>query len=118
MGVVWVEDGFLKWVVKEGEMPPDGATLKKWFHIEPCTWTDTDLIERWWVEGVMMDERIVHFDKTPPDLWIASSWPPEVLPGAEVEFNLSYGNTGGYENNVMIRNEFPPEALFRSEAGT
>jgi hypothetical protein len=31
-------------------------------------------------------------------------------------FTLRYGNHGGYENSVMVRNEFPLEALFESSA--
>jgi hypothetical protein len=50
--------------------------------------------------------------KTPPDLRLDAVYDPGVYAGDEARFTLVYSNAGGYENNVVIRNEFPPEALF------
>ena len=111
VGLVAEGDGFLSWKVGAGEAQ-NGATLKKEFHIEPCDWTDALLREWLWVDGKLVEERPVKFEKTPPDLWISSGYEPEVLPGANAGFALYWANYGGYENDVMIRNEFPPEALF------
>ena len=38
VGQVEAGAGFLRWKVKAREAP-NGATLRKWFHIEPCNWT-------------------------------------------------------------------------------
>jgi hypothetical protein len=60
----------------------------------------------------IVEERPVYILKDPPDLWIASQHEPEIAPGQIASFTLQYGNDGGYENDVWIRNEFPPEAPF------
>ncbi len=115
VGQVEVGKGYLIWKVGAGEAS-NGATLTKWFHVEPCDWTETDLIERLWSGGQLLEQRPVHFEKLPPDLTIDSFFDVEVQAGAEASFRLEYLNEGGYENDVMIGNDFPPEAPFlRSE---
>ncbi len=101
---------FLQW---SGEIvTPTVITLTKWFHVEPCTWTQTLLWEKLWLSGVELEQRPVVVNKLPPLLGISSAYSSTVWPGAQAQFTLAYSNTGGYENNVMVRNEFPPEALF------
>jgi subtilisin family serine protease len=90
------------------------VTLTKWFHTEPCTWTETVIWEDIWSEGNWVTERPVLVNKEAPALWIDANYAPEVQPGEDAVFALLYGNTGGYENDVWIRNEFPPEAPFVS----
>ena len=107
---VVVEDGMLTWEVPEGA--PKVYRLTKWFHVEPCTWRTAILSETLSAGGQVIDERPVTIAKTPPSLWISSSGGRPVYPGDVVTFTLSYGNRGGYENDVMIRNEFPPTGLF------
>jgi len=109
-GTVIVNPGQVEWT---GEiLAPQTITLTKWFHVEPCTWTQTLLQEELWLEGVELEQRPVVIHKLPPDLWIDSSYDPLVCPGAPGQFILDYGNLGGYENQVLVRNEFPPTAPF------
>ncbi len=93
-------------------LTPTVITLTKWFHVEPCTWTQTLLWEELWVDQVELEQRPVIINKLPPNLWIGSAYEPNVLPGQLATFTLSFGNTGGFENDVWIRNDFPPEAPF------
>jgi hypothetical protein len=102
----------LEWIVPPGE--PMMATLTKWFHVEPCNWTETILQEELWVGELEIDQRPVTIFKIPPELWIDSQYEPEVWAGGPADFALLYGNDGGYETDVMVRNEFPPEAPFLS----
>lgn len=107
-GTLLPADGRLRWEVTDA---PVTASLSKVFTILPSTWTHTDITEELEV-GEMLDTRVVTISKRPPVLWIDSSYVPEVVAGQPAAFTLSYGNDGGYENAVMIRNEFPPEAPF------
>jgi hypothetical protein len=55
----------------------------------------------------------------PPNLWIGvADYNREVAAGDLVSFTLLYGNTDGYENDVMIRNDFPRGAPFVSSEPT
>ncbi|MGD9317501.1 MAG: hypothetical protein PVG56_11740 [Anaerolineae bacterium] len=102
--------GTLLWEVEPG--PTDVVTITKLFHVEPCTWTETWLEEELWVGNEPIERRPVPILKAPPALWIESLYEREVQAGLPAVFTLVYSNTGGYENDVTIRNEFPPEALF------
>jgi hypothetical protein len=103
----------LEW---SGVAPASGVvTLTKWFHVEPCTWDVTVLSETLEVPIVPFPERPVIIEKEAPVLWIdVDDHDPEVVAGLPTTFTLLYGNDGGYENDVMIRNDFPPEAPFAS----
>jgi PKD repeat protein len=111
-GSVITGTGHLTWTGQILE--PMTVTLTKWFHVEPCTWTQTLLQEELWLDEELLAERPVLINKLPPDLWIDSAYDPMVCPGTLAEFMLGYGNLGGYENMVTVRNEFPPEAPFAS----
>ena len=52
------------------------------------------------------------FEKLPPDLKLDALYQSEVYAGDVATFTLVYSNTGGAENNVSIRNDFPRQALF------
>jgi hypothetical protein len=117
--------GTLTWVIPIFGLQVPTATLTKTLHVEPCTWLSTLLEEGLFVpQGIIgplrqeqqipILERPVIINKTLPDLWIDSTGGGEVSPGDQPGFVLSYGNDGGYENGVWIRNEFPPEAPFAS----
>ena len=93
---------------------PMTITLTKWFHVEPCTWTETVLWEELWLDQVELEQRPVLIHKLPPALWIDAIGGGEVQAGQPAQFTLLYGNTGGYENSVGIYNNFPPEAPFVS----
>ncbi len=93
---------------------PETITLTKWFHIEPCTWTSTILIEELWLDEVKLEQRPVEIQKLPPNLWINAVYNPAIAAGGLVNFTLNYGNTGGFENDVVIRNTFPYEAPFQA----
>jgi hypothetical protein len=109
-GVVITGTGRLEWT---GEIvAPMTITLTKWFHVEPCTWTETLLWEEFWLDQVPMEERPVVIHKLPPMLWIDAVGGGDVLPGHVVSFTLLFSNTGGFENDIMIRNDFPPGANF------
>jgi hypothetical protein len=108
-GTIIVEPGHLEWFVIPGQPP---CTLTKWFHVEPCTWTDTLLEEILQVDNLPPELRLVHIHKLPADLWIDAQGGGPALPGQPANFTLLFGNTGGFENNVTIRNNFPPEAPF------
>jgi hypothetical protein len=102
--------GFVIW-----EFPPDIAeviTITKLFHVEESTWLDTSLIEELVLGGFQFEPRPIVILKRPPDLWIDSFFDVSVYAGDTATFTLEYGNNGGYENNVSIRNEFPETALF------
>jgi hypothetical protein len=104
-------DAKLTWEVPEGA--PRVYRLTKWFHVEPCTWRSTTLYETLSTGGgQVIGQRPVTIIKTAPVLWIDSSGGRPVHPGDVVTFTLEYGNSGGYENSVMIRNEFPATAPF------
>ncbi len=109
-GTVISESGRLVWTGQIVE--PEVITLTKWFHVEPCTWTQTLLWEELWLDDTELEQRPVLINKLPPELWIDSIYDPIVCPGMPAQFMLDYGNLGGYENDVMVRNDFPPEAPF------
>ena len=109
-GMVVTGTGFLEW-----HQPPGGPGpwyIIKWFHIEPCNWTETVLDEVLSVDQQQPEPRPVLILKLPPELWIDAAGGGPVLAGQVVSFTLLYSNTGGYENGVMIRNDFPPGANF------
>ncbi len=109
-GAVITGNGELLWT---GEiLTPEPIMLTKWFHVEPCTWLDTLLEESLWWDDILLEERPVEIHKTPPLLSIEAAGGGPVLPGQTVSFGLLYANTGGYENDVEIRVEFPPQAPF------
>jgi len=111
-GEVIVEPDRVVWT---GELiEPATITLTKWFHVEPCTWTVTTLWEELWLDQVELEQRPVIVHKLPPALWIDAVGGGDVFPGQPANFTLLYGNTGGFENGVWIRNDFPPEAPFVS----
>jgi hypothetical protein len=88
-------------------------TLTKIFHVEPSDWPDTVLLEE--LVGLQVPDSVrpVTINKMLPNLWIdVDDYNPEVAAGDLVSFTLLYGNDGGYENDVMIRNDFPSEAPF------
>jgi len=105
-----VEIGKVTWEVPEGL--PKTYTMTAWFHVEPCTWTQTVLHETLSILGQADMERPVTVNKVPPDLRIDSTYSPDVRPGDMATLTLQYGNTGGYENAVWISNTFPAEAPF------
>ena len=90
------------------------VTLTKWFRVQPCDWTTTWLHEQLLLNSMLADERPVGIHKLPPNLWIDANYQPEVVAGQTFSFTLTYGNTGGYENDVRIRNTFPVGAPFVS----
>ncbi len=109
-GGVIVTPGRVEWT---GEIvAPTTITLTKWFHVEPCTWTETVLWEELWLDGVELEQRPVVVNKLPPALWIDALYETSVYAGAPANFTLTYGNTGGFDNEVWIRNDFPPVAPF------
>jgi hypothetical protein len=109
-GIVLSDTGFLSWEFPGGA--PGQITITKVFHVEPCTWTYTVLWEELWVEDVEWERRPVHIDKMPSDLWIDSTYEPDVFAGQLVTFTLTYGNNGGFEDRAWISNTFPAEAVF------
>ncbi len=112
-GEVITGSGVLTWT--GGITTVATITLTKWFRVEPCTWTTTLLQEELQLEGELLETRPVTVNKQLPELAINISTPgPSVCPGGPAQFTLDYINTGGYENDVMVRGEFPPEAPFSS----
>ncbi|MCJ7750083.1 MAG: hypothetical protein MUQ65_03160, partial [Armatimonadetes bacterium] len=105
-----VDVGQVTWQIDEGETQV--YTLTKWFHVEPCTWTETVLTETLSVPGQADAQRLVTVSKTPPQLSIESDYVPTVQPGDVATLRLGYGNAGGYENGVWVRAELPTEAPF------
>ncbi|HOU14003.1 MAG TPA: PKD domain-containing protein [Anaerolineae bacterium] len=101
----------LRWDAPTGLTQP--VTLTKFFHVEPCTWTTTLLQESLNI-GAWSAARDVTIEKLPPALHIGSAYEPEVYPAREAAFTLVYSNTGGYENNVALRSDFPATAPFVS----
>ncbi len=107
----------LTWVIPPSATPVP-VELIKFFHVESCTWTETVLWEELLIEdpdGVfVVGFRPVLINKIPPELWITSTNNSgyDVYSGDLVSFTLHYGNDGGHEDLVIIRNEFPPEAIF------
>jgi hypothetical protein len=102
-------------LIVEGQLDhPDVVTVTKYFHVEPCNWPNTTLEETLVGPGVLDPIRPVIFEKAPHALWITGEYEPEVDAGTPVTFTLNYGNDGGYENDVMVRNEFPAGAPFEN----
>jgi hypothetical protein len=107
-GSVTPGDGSLLWSVVS---PAGPVTLTKWFHVEPCTWTETTVAEELSIGGLGFARSVPIF-KTPPVLWIDGPGTVGFEGGEGVSFTLLYGNLGGYENYVMVRSEFPDAAPF------
>jgi hypothetical protein len=107
-GDVTVEDGSFLW---SAASPSGPMTLTKWFHAEPCTWTETTISEELLIGGLGFARPVPVF-KVPPVLWIDGPETREFEAGEVVSFTLLYGNLGGYENQVMVRSEFPDGASF------
>ncbi len=97
---------------------PQVVTMTKWFRVEPCTWTKTILQGELWVAGMQQESRPVTITKLSPDLHIDSDYETEATIGQAFTFTQLYSNTGGYEDGVMIRNEFPITAPFSSATPT
>jgi hypothetical protein len=110
-GAVVVQAGSLEWQVAQGQVVPHTLTL--WFRVLPCTWTDTTLAGTLSPACGQAEGKPVLVHKLPPVLWIDATYLRNVLPGQPAAFTLSYGNTGGYENDAMLRAEFPDEARFQ-----
>jgi hypothetical protein len=111
-GVVLTEPGRLLLEVPPG--PPEPVRIIKRFHVKPCNWPATELQEELWVGGTVEERRPVHIVKNLPVLLLESDYEPEVVPGEQATFTLTYSNEGGLESAALISNEFPPEALFVS----
>jgi hypothetical protein len=93
--------------------PPEVVTIDKWFHVEPCDWTEAVLQELLDVDGApAFDPRPVGIYKQPPELHVAGIYDPEVYAGGLISFTLEYSNTGGYENGVWLASTFPVTAPF------
>ena len=89
------------------------VTLVKELRVEPCTWPETVLWEGLsLIASPAFRSRPVVVQKRQPDLWIDSFFDVSVYSREWVEFELTYGNAGGFETRAWIRNDFPPEALF------
>jgi hypothetical protein len=110
-GTVSTASGFLEWSVTA---TTGSVSMTKWFHVEQSTWSQTILQETLTpAEGSQLTQSIT-VNKYLPVLWIDSSCVPLVYSGESAVFAIQYGNTGGYENSVMIRSVFPPQALYAS----
>ncbi len=115
-GAITVGEGTLQWTMPASTTQP--FTLTKIFALEPCTWTQTTLGEALTVGGILVGQRPLLVNKLPPILNIDSVYLPLVTKSQLVTFTLFFSNTGGYENNAMIRSVFPPEAVFVSSTPT
>ncbi len=131
-GEVMTDTGILTWTLPlfppgPGPQAGSAATLTQTFRVEPCTWAETLLQGDLYYDFLYLDaegaalvqqaapqKRPVVIAKMPPDLQIGSTYSAEVSAGSQVSFTLGYTNAGGYENNVMVRTDFPPEAPFAS----
>ena len=105
-GVVMTGPGWLRFHV----LPGQTVTLTKLFQVQPCTWTQTLLQESLFSEYKLLESRAVSFAKRSADLTIGSLYTPAVSAGETATFTLLYGNNGGVENDVWIRNVFPSKA--------
>jgi hypothetical protein len=110
--VITATPGELRWRV-EGMPAPETMTITKFFHVEPCTWTET-IMEEYLDTYEQFEPRPIIINKLAPSLWIDSVYEPGVVPGQVATFTLNYSNTGGLENSVWITNTFPAVAPFRS----
>lgn len=108
-GVVTVLAGRIEWAVEVGA--GQGETLTTYLHLDPCTWTES-LVAAELSEGDQWSELGVL--KASPLLWLEAAFDPEVVPGEPALFELWYGNDGGYENDVELWCDFPPEAPYGS----
>ncbi len=111
-GEVIVEPDRVVWTGQILE--PMTITLTKWFHVEPCTWTETLLWEELWLDQTELEQRPVLINHLLPELWIGATGGGPVFAGDLASFTLIFTNTGGFENMAMIRNEFPETAPFES----
>ncbi|MGC9396590.1 MAG: hypothetical protein ACP5J4_17230 [Anaerolineae bacterium] len=91
---------------------PDTITVTKHFTARPCTWTQTHVSETLDIEDTLFEERPFTVTKRTPELHITSDYEPDVYAGSAAKFTLTYTNTGGFENDVVITNTFPVTAPF------
>jgi hypothetical protein len=113
IGTWFTDTGAFIWRVPPGGLErPQTVTVTKWFHVEPCTWTQTTLHEELWLQGAGVAQRDVHFEKRAPELWLDSvaSMGNEAFAGGIGRFTLVYSNTGGLESSAWITNIFPISA--------
>jgi uncharacterized repeat protein (TIGR01451 family) len=89
---------------------PNTVTVTKQFVTLPCTWTQTIVSETLDIEDALFEQRPFTVTKTAPVLAISSDYVAEVYAGSAAKFTLSYTNTGGFENDVVITNTFPGAA--------
>ena len=85
---VIVEPDHLTWNVYAPLPPPEPMTLIKEFHVEPCTWEETELIEELLGLDVLEPIRPVIFQKQQPILWIDADYNPGVNAGEPADFTL------------------------------
>ena len=89
---------------------PDTITVTKYFSARPCTWTQTRVSETLDIKGTLFEERPFTVTKRAPELHITSDYESDVYAGSAAKFTLTYTNTGGFENDVVITNTFPVSA--------
>ena len=96
---------FLEWNLPPA---PDVVTMTKTFRVKPSTWTSTMLSETLRLpNGAVVLTRPVTIEKEVPALSLNSSSPATATAGSVTTYTLTYGNAGGYENDVKIQAHFP-----------
>jgi uncharacterized repeat protein (TIGR01451 family) len=88
------------------------VTLTKVFTVESCSWPQTVLWEQLsFGTNTLFRPLLIHKDA--PVLELRADNPdPEIHGGELVTYTLAYSNTGGYENALGVRTDFPAEAPF------
>lgn len=109
VGQVSQGPAYLRW-----EMPPypQVMTMTKQFYVRPSTWVTTTLSETLLLNGTPHYDKPVIVKKRPPVLTLSSEHPPDAAAGSVTTYTLHYTNTGGFENDVVVRSTFPITAHF------
>lgn len=97
-------------MIRSNAASPDNITINKIYRVQPSTWTQTVFSETLESEGANLDERFFTVLKQAPQLSISSDYRSDVYAGSVTTFTLTYANTGGLENDVVITNTFPISA--------
>jgi len=106
-GTVSQDPGQNEWTVQIAV--GHAVTMTSLFFVEPCTWTESAINT---ILAESSELRTTSVEKTPPALWIESTYDSLVVPGQPALIALGYGNGGGYENNATLWCALPPEAPF------
>lgn len=116
IGSVSVQPGMLNFGAPDASpFYPRPITLTKVFTVNTCSWPQTALLESLQSGANLPILRPVLIHKDAPILALTATQAVIEAHGGEVvTYTLTYTNSGGFENQITVRADFPAEVTFQS----